>query len=85
MNVNSILIISIFTEDKIKSESPLQPDSLSVTPATTTSSPMLNLLPEWIQLDAHLKYTTEKEPCCRAFCKLKRKDHYHCNACNQVR
>ncbi|XP_065221006.1 zinc finger protein castor homolog 1-like isoform X2 [Planococcus citri] len=76
------------SEDKIKLESPSQQDSLSVIPTstptpTTTSSPLLNLLPERMQLHEHTNYTADK-PCCRPFCKLKRKEHYHCNECNQA-
>ncbi|GLG97314.1 Transcription factor castor [Gryllus bimaculatus] len=43
----------------------------------------LSARPEWMLLERHVRYGVDQS-CSRPFCKLKRKEHYHCNACNQA-
>lgn len=42
-----------------------------------------DFVPDYMTLEKHIRYGLS-ENCSRPFCKLKRKEHFHCNACNQA-
>ncbi|XP_076293620.1 zinc finger protein castor homolog 1 isoform X2 [Lasioglossum baleicum] len=57
-----------------------EPEIPSPDASKTTESPVL---PSTSSSSPHTLYSLEQN-CGRPFCKLKRKNHYHCNACNQA-
>ncbi|XP_022236904.1 zinc finger protein castor homolog 1-like isoform X2 [Limulus polyphemus] len=89
-NQKSTAGMPVVPEDDFRPDRECQKSVMTIT-STDSDPPLTKLLQQPIpsiknafqEINKHIQYGTSQN-CGRPFCKLKKKEHFHCNICNQA-